>query len=97
MAQEAAGGGVLRETDLDVSATKTAANQSRSDRFQQSSFAEAGRVNALFGSRLDESMSAYSGGLGEFGGPGNTVDHWRLQFTAREAGLRAANARKSRT
>jgi len=48
---------------------------------------------ANLGDRLDERMQAYSGVLNEFGCPGNTVDHWRVQFVGRESSPKAANGK----
>ncbi|MGI9452444.1 MAG: hypothetical protein ACR2QH_17660 [Geminicoccaceae bacterium] len=59
----------------------------------QSSITEAGKVSSTFGYRLDERMQAYSGVLNEFGCPGNTVDHWRVQFVGHGSSVKAANGK----
>lgn len=96
MAQGAANGRLTRDVNDDVRAVEKAANQSRQESIQRNSFAEAGKVSATFGYRLDERMHAYSGAMNQFGCPGNTVDHWRVQFIGREASLKAANAKINR-
>lgn len=96
MAQEAASGRLTREADDDVRATNKAANQSSQKNTESGSLTEAGKVSGTFGYKLDERMNAYMDSPNDFGCPGNTVDHWRLQFTGRESSLKAANTGSSR-
>jgi hypothetical protein len=58
--------------------------------------AEAGRINALFGYRIEQRMHAYTGDVNDFGCPGNMVDNWRVQFTERQTSLKTTNGRNGR-
>ena len=96
MAQEAASGRLTREANGNVCETSEVANQSQRKNAQSNSLTEAGKVSGTFGYKLDERMNVYMGSLNEFGCPGNTVDHWRFQFTGRESSLKAANTGSNR-
>lgn len=96
MAKEAAAGRLTRDAQDDVYPTEKAANQSRRVDSPSSSFTEAGRISAMFGTKLEQRMNAYNRDLSDFGCPGNTVDHWRVQFTGKEAAPRAANGKTTK-
>lgn len=94
MAQEAASGRLTRDLDDDVRAIKNVAHRNERETLAPSSFIEASKVSSMFGLKLDQQMNAYTGDLNDFGCPGNTVDHWRGQFTGGEAaGLRSAKSK----
>ena len=92
MAQGVANGQWFRDGDDDglVTEKKTAHPISKIS-MKGKSFIDAGEVTSTFGYRLDERMNAYSSAMNEFGHPGNTVDHWRLQFNGQGGSFKAAN------
>lgn len=92
MTEKAASGHAIRNAEGEADSMAPAANQGRRDQIERGSLAEAGKVNGVFGHVLYQRLNAYTGSVDEFGCPGNTVDSWRLQFTSREIGLKAANA-----
>lgn len=90
MAQEAASELSTRDQDVHAVGDVARTNHSRHEIMSPSSFIEASKVSAMFGKKLGRQMNVYTGDLNDFGCPGNIVDHWRVQFTGREAGSKSA-------
>jgi hypothetical protein len=82
---------VSRAMRAAIKETISPANQGAKTSSEKRPLAEVGKVNRQFGHELHQRLQAYTGSVDEFGCPGNTVDSWRLQFSGREHGLKAAN------
>lgn len=67
------------------------ANQGSGASSTRRSLSEAVKVSRQFGRELHQRLDAYTGSVDEFGGPGNIVDSWRVQFRQPNGGFEAAN------
>lgn len=75
-----------------IKETISPANQGITKLGDRQSLSETVKVSHQFGKGLHQQANAYTGLVDEFGIPDNTVDNWRLQFSRRDGGLKAANS-----